>query len=400
MPETEAPTLGLSRFSTFVVLLVPLVWTFEASAIGPDLGRIATAFPRASALQVELVMTVPLITAVLFSVISGKLSTLIDRKIILIAGLVLYGVTGILPVVATSMNELLILRLLTGVGVGLVSPVPNAIITERFSGEPQRRMLGMTSSIAAVANVLASLVSGALLTYGWQYPFYSFAILFVIALLSIFGIPRGLPRATVAAATETLSGLPPEVYGLFLFMTINFAIQAIITTSLSLFMTSSQIGAPWTIGVVLIYPGLACFLLSPFYPEIVRWLKAALIPASFIAYVVGYLMASSARSVLAISVAAFIIGIGNAMLTPHILALTAVRIRPAQRSIAYGVVTAGIAAGIVMSPFLQSLLTILGGTTSLRAIYRLAAVTSAAIGVAALIFAWGRIFAVRARARR
>jgi len=398
MTATAASTPGLSRFSTFVVLLVPLVWTFEASAVGPDLGRIAAAFPRASALQVELVMTVPLITAVLFSVISGKLANLIDRKVILIAGLILYGVTGILPAFSTSMNELLILRLLTGVGVGLISPVPNAIITERFSGERQRRMLGMTSSVANVANVLASLVSGALLTYGWQYPFYTFSILFVIAALSVFGIPRAIPGGTTAAAkTETLGGLPPEVYGLFLFMTANFAIQAIITTSLSLFMTSAQIGEPWAIGVALIFPGLACFLLSPFYPEIVRWLKAALIPASFIFYVIGYLMASGARSVLVISIAAFVIGIGNAMLTPHLLALTAGRIRPAQRSIAYGVVTAGIAAGIVLSPFLQSLLATLGGTASLRAIYRLAAATAAAIGVAAFVFACGRGFAVRAR---
>jgi len=111
---------GLSRFNIFVVLLIPLVWTFEASAIGPALGSIIQAFPSATPLQAKLVMTMPFITAIIFSAVSGALARFVDRKIILIIGLLIYGITGMLPAWLNDINQILFMRLLTGVGVGLV----------------------------------------------------------------------------------------------------------------------------------------------------------------------------------------------------------------------------------------------------------------------------------------
>ncbi|WP_412065624.1 MFS transporter [Rhizobium sp. SYY.PMSO] len=383
--STRAETL--SRFNIFVVLLIPLVWTFEASAIGPALGSIVQAFPAATDLQVKLVMTMPFITAIIFSAISGVLTRFIDRKVILIAGLLIYGITGMLPAWLNDINHILLMRLLTGVGVGLVSPIPNAIITERFEGEPQRRLLGMTSSISMVANVIASLVSGSLLAYGWQYPFYTFGIIFVIALFAVIGLPSSLPQKDTGK--RGVKNLPTSVFVLFGFMSVNFAIQAIITTTVAIFMISEHVGEPWMIGIVISFPGLACFLISPFYPELLKLLKTRTIPASFLLYAIGYYMLSRVDTVVGVSIGAFIVGLGNAILTPHILAMTSDRILPSQRDAAFGVVTAGIGGGVILSPFFQSLVTTIGGTEAPRFIYFAAAVTAVVLAVAALVFARG-----------
>ncbi|KAA6475595.1 MFS transporter [Agrobacterium sp. ICMP 7243] len=373
---------GLSRFNIFVVLLIPLVWTFEASAIGPALGSIIQAFPSATPLQAKLVMTMPFITAIIFSAVSGALARFVDRKVILIIGLLIYGITGMLPAWLNDINQILFMRLLTGVGVGLVSPIPNAIITERFEGEPQRRLLGMTSSISMVANVIASLVSGALLAYGWQYPFYTFAIVFVVALLALAGTPSALPHQDVRKSR--LKDLPGSVYALLAFMSVNFAIQSIITTSVAIFMISEHIGEPWMIGIVISFPGLACFLISPFYPEILKVLKSLVIPASFLLYAIGYYVLAHAGTVTIVSLGAFLVGVGNAALTPHILAMTSGRINSAQRDAAFGVVTAGIGAGIILSPFLQSFAGTIGGTEAPRFIYLVATGTAIVLALIAL----------------
>lgn len=384
---SSASGTALTRFNIFVVLLIPLVWTFEASAIGPALGRIAEAFSSASDLQIKLVMTMPFITAIIFSAVSGMLARYVDRKVILIAGLVIYGVTGMLPAWLNDINSILVVRLLTGVGVGLVSPIPNAIITERFDGEKMRRLLGMTSSISMVANVIASLVSGMLLAYGWQYPFYTFAIVFVIAVFALLGTPATLPQR--ATGHGGIRDLPPAVFAMFAFMTLNFAIQAIITTSVAMFMTSDHIGEPWMIGVVISFPGLACFVLSPFYPETLRLLKSLIIPVSFLLYAVGYYVLTGAQTPVMVSVGAFIVGAGNAALTPHILAMTSGRIRSDQHDAAFGVVTAGIGAGVVASPFFQSLASAIGGTGAPRFLYLVAAGTAIVIAVVALAVSRG-----------
>lgn len=383
---SSASGAALTRFNIFVVLLLPLVWTFEASAIGPALGRIAQTFPSASDLQIKLVMTMPFITAVIFSAVSGMLARYIDRKTILIVGLVIYGVTGMMPAWLNDINSILFVRLLTGIGVGLVSPIPNALITERFEGQKMRRLLGMTSSISMVANVIASLASGMLLAYGWQYPFYTFAIVFVIALFALVGTPAALPRRNTTRSG--IKDLPPAVFALFAFMTLNFAIQAIITTSVAMFMTSDHIGEPWMIGIVISFPGLACFVLSPFYPEALRVLRGLIIPVSFLLYGLGYYVLAGAHTPVVVSVGAFIVGTGTAMLTPHILAMTSGRIRLDQHDAAYGVVTAGIGAGIVASPFFQSLASAISGTGAPRFLYLVA--TVAAILIAVVAFAVSR----------
>jgi MFS family permease len=384
--ETQYVTGGsLSRFNILVVLLIPLVWTFEASAIGPALGSIIQAFPNATGLQVKLVMTMPFITAIIFSAVSGLLARYIDRKIILVVGLIIYGITGMFPAWLNDINQILFMRLLTGVGVGLVSPIPNAIITERFEGESQRRLLGMTSSISMVANVIASLVSGTLLAYGWQYPFYTFAIVFVIAIFALVGLPSSLAQQGKTKAG--LKDLPGSVYALFAFMSVNFAIQSIITTTVAIFMVSEHIGEPWMIGIVISFPGLACFLISPFYPELLKLLKALVIPACFLLYALGYFVLSRADGVAIVSLGAFIVGVGNAILTPHILALTSGRITSAQRDAAFGVVTAGIGAGIVLSPFFQSFVSTIGGSDAPRFIYMAATGTAVILAIIALVVA-------------
>lgn len=168
----------------------------------------------------------------------------------------------------------------------------------------------MTSSISMVANVIASPVSGALLGYGWQYPFYTFAVVFVVALFALVGTPSALPQR------ETRNGdikdLPSSVFALFAFMSVNFAIQSIITRTVAIFMTSEHVGEPWMIGIVISFPGLACFLISPFYPEILKMLKVLIIPASFLLYAIGYYILSRSQVVVTVSFDAFVVGLGNA----------------------------------------------------------------------------------------
>jgi len=354
---------NMTGFSIFVVLLIPLVWTFEAAVIGPALGALAVQFPDATPLQIKMVMTTPLLTAIIFSPVSGLLARYIDRRVILIFGLVLYGITGMIPAWLTDINQILILRLITGVGVGLVSPIPNAIITEHFTGDRQRRLLGLTTSISQLANVVASIVAGMLLIYGWQYPFYTFGFVLLIAVLALIGTPKSAtvnPGAEQTYHDEQAHTFPPIVYGLFAFNTLNFALGATLPTTVAIYMMANQIGEPWMIGIVISFPGLATFLVSPFYPEIRKLTGSFVVPLGFLIYAIGFYIVSGAEGVVGISAGALTLGIGSAFLTPHIFSLTADYISHSHRDTAYGVVTAGIGAGILMSPFYQSLLAVFG----------------------------------------
>jgi MFS family permease len=377
----------MSKFSTFVLLLIPFVWTFEASAVGPVLGALAQAFPAASDLQIKLVMTSPFLTSIIFSTISGKLSDYIDKRIIVICGLLLYGISGIMPSFASSMRQILVMRVLTGIGVGLVLPLPNAIIAEHFSGEKRQRLLGWASSVANFANVLASIVCGFLLVFGWRYPFYTFGIVLVIMLLAIAGLPKSPPVRTTGQESKASTGkLPLVAYGLALFMVLNWLFCAIITTSVAIFMTKDQVGRPWMIGIAISLPGLACVVVGSIYPEVRRLLKNYFVVVSFLLFALGYLILGHAYSFIAVAIGAFLVGMGNGLLTPYTLALTANKVRPEQRDVAFGLVTAGIHIGLLCSPFLQALIVRMSYNASYRYLYMVSAMCLVVFAFFSLFF--------------
>ena len=84
---------------------------------------------------------IPFVAVLFFSAIAGKLSEYFDKKNILMLGLLIYGATGIMPAFATSIDQKMILRLIAGIGVGLVLPMTNAIIADHYLGNERRGLV-------------------------------------------------------------------------------------------------------------------------------------------------------------------------------------------------------------------------------------------------------------------
>jgi len=372
--ETE---IKMSRFNIFTILLIPFVWMYIGAAIGPSLGPLAQAFPRSSAFSLKMVMSIPFITSVIFSVVSGKLAKFIDKKIILICGLFLYGVTGIFPAWATSITQILILRTLSGVGVGLVLPLPSAIIAENFTGVRRERYLGLESCVSNIANVLISLVVGFLLILGWQYVFYSFAIVFVVMLFTMVGVPKS-PPVKQGQDAKNVSGreenLPKIVYLLALAMLAVWTLMGFCSTNISLFMTNEHIGSPGMIGVVMGVLGILAIFSGALLPEIHKLLGKYFLPVSLLVYGIGFALLWNAHSMISVFISVFLIGIGPGILPPYIFNVLAIKVKQEQKDNAYGIVSAGIHLGAFISPMVQLLVSSVGQNSSERFLFLSAAV--------------------------
>ena len=375
----------LSSFNTFTILLIPFVWLYEASAVGPTLGEISKIFPDASILQIQLIMVLPFLSSIIFSVISGRLSATFDKKNLVAIGLLIYGVTGMLPAFAKSINQILILRFLTGVGVGLVLPLPNAIITEHFSGERRERMLGLATSVANIANIVASVAIGFILMFGWQYPYYSFSLVLVILVIVLFGLPKSPPMANEKALLKK-EKLPWAVWGLALFMTLNFMVLGFFIFNLALFMTSEKLGAPWMIGIAMAIPATGCTLAGALFPELIRVSKSYFVTASLVVFAIGFALICGAYSFPVILLACILAGFGSGALVPYVLYMTSIKVRPEQRDLAYGIVTSCIHFGYLTSPFAQQVISRVSDNASYRHLFLVACIIIAISICVALVF--------------
>lgn len=365
----------LTKFNVFTMLLIPFVWIYELSVVAPILGSVAAAFPDASTFELQLIVIMPFFTSIPMSVVAGKLAKRYDKKSLIVMGLLVYGIAGMAPFFAQTMNQILISRLITGIGVGLVLPLPNAMIAQYFTGTERQRMLGLATSVANIANVLDSIAVGFILLLGWNYPFLCFSVCLLIMVVAIFGLPKSPPALQADEIPDHLPGktIPKIVYVLVAFMAVNWILFAFNIENMALFMTTENIGLPWMIGIAICLPGGASIISGAVFPECYKKFKEYIVALSIAVFAAGYIVMSLTHSFETQSIANILIGLGSGMLTPYILNLTSQKVEQSHRDAAYGFVTSGIHIGFLLAPFVQLMIRTITGIESYRFLCELSA---------------------------
>jgi EmrB/QacA subfamily drug resistance transporter len=118
--------------------------------------------------------------------IYGKLADLFGRKPILIFGISIFLIGSILCGLATSMEMLIVYRLIQGVGAGAVTPVATTIIGDIYTKEERAKIQGYLSSVWGISAVSGPAIGGLLVEYvSWRYVFW---INLPLGILAIVGI--------------------------------------------------------------------------------------------------------------------------------------------------------------------------------------------------------------------
>lgn len=381
--------LKLTKFNIFTILLIPFVWIYELSVVAPILGSIAGSFPDASTFQLQLIIIMPFFTSIPMSVVAGKLAKRYDKKNLIILGLLIYGFAGMTPFFAKTMAQILICRFITGIGVGLVLPLPNAMIAEHFEGAQRERMLGLATSVANIANVLDSIAVGFILILGWRYPFLCFSVCLVIMVFAIVGLPKSNPKLKVVEAADhdlpnKANSIPRIAYVLVAFMAVNWLFFAFNITNMALFMVTEKIGTTWMLGIAICLPGLASILSGAIFPNFFHKTKSYIMPISIAIFAAGFVVMYFTHSFAVQSIGNLLIGFGSGMLTPYILNLTSSKVHKTHRDAAYGLVTSGIHIGYLSAPFIQLAIATVSHNGSFRFLYGFSAIMLSAAAVISL----------------
>lgn len=105
--------------------------------------------------------------------IYGKLSDLFGRKPILFFGIIIFLIGSILCGFASSMNALIIFRLIQGFGAGAVTPIATTIVGDIYTKEERAKIQGYLSSVWGVSAILGPAIGGLLVQYvSWRFVFW------------------------------------------------------------------------------------------------------------------------------------------------------------------------------------------------------------------------------------
>ncbi|PWK14452.1 MDR family MFS transporter [Tumebacillus permanentifrigoris] len=119
--------------------------------------------------------------------IYGKLSDLYGRKIIFMIGAAFIIIGSILCALSGSMVQLIIFRVVQGLGAGGIMAVATTIIGDIFTVEERGKMQGLLSSVWGISAILGPLLGGLMINFlSWQWVFYINVPVGLIAMAVLF----------------------------------------------------------------------------------------------------------------------------------------------------------------------------------------------------------------------
>lgn len=130
------------------------------------------------------------ITSLIVSV--GRLGDMIERRKLLLSGLVIFSVASLFSALSTNLWWLVGSRILQGIGAAIMMALTMALIRETASKQDVGKAMGSLGTMSAIGTALGPTLGGALIAlFGWQ---ALFILNLPLGILTFVIIYRYLPR--------------------------------------------------------------------------------------------------------------------------------------------------------------------------------------------------------------
>ena len=177
MNKKQALTLTILLSNLFIAflgigLVIPVLPTImnELNITGSVVGYMVAAFA---------------ITQLIVSPIAGRLVDRIGRKIMIVVGLIIFGLSELLFGMGRTIEILFVSRMLGGISAAFIMPAVTAFIADITTMAQRPKALGYMSAAISTGFIIGPGIGGFLAEFGTRIPFYAAGILgFLAALLS------------------------------------------------------------------------------------------------------------------------------------------------------------------------------------------------------------------------
>ena len=157
-------------------------------AILPALTDIGQSIHNTNNTDLQLIITMIFLGLGIGQLIFGALSDSFGRKPIVYVGVAVFIIASLICLMATSLEVMLIGRVLQGFGLSAPRTISTSIVRDSYSGDYMARIMSFISVIFILVPMVAPIIGQLILDlYSWQIIFY-FQIVFSLATVLWFGI--------------------------------------------------------------------------------------------------------------------------------------------------------------------------------------------------------------------
>lgn len=189
--------LGASCFALFMAILDNLVVNIALPTISQDF--------EASTAQLQWIVSAYTLVFASLQITAGGLGDRFGRKRWFMLGTALFTATSLVAAFSTSIEMLIAMRGLQGVGAALIMPLSLSLISDAFPPEERGKALGIWSAVSVSGLAAGPIVGGVLVEYGdWGWVFLVNVPIGIAALLVTALVVRESRDTSGEASTDVL----------------------------------------------------------------------------------------------------------------------------------------------------------------------------------------------------
>lgn len=333
---------------TFAVMSVFFV-AMGIGTITPAIQSIADAFPDVAFSTLLLVSTLPSLLIIPATLFSGAMAgTKIGYRPLLLVALILFLAGGVAPAFLNNFTTIFLSRAVFGIGIGLLSPLGNALVLGLFEGQERANMLGLGGVVMNLGGIAFQMLGGFLAAISWRYAFLAHGLAVISLLVVLFLLPEPEKVEVPAGPKATM---PLAVYVISLLFGIAMMLNYPMLVNMSTIIISGNLGTAASAGMVLSMFTVGGMVAGSIFGKLHQIVQRFTISVGLTITALGMALVYYANSLLTLTVGTTGVGIGFGLVMPAVMMILGTIVPPHAFAIASGILMAVMNAFAFLSTY-------------------------------------------------
>ena len=342
----------LERASILALSLV-LITSFSISSALPAMFDYYQGYPKE---QIELLVSLPSFGIMIMLVLNGFLERLLPERLQISLGLLILSIGGTAPFWYQDYNFVFAMRILFGLGVGMINAKAISIISERYHGKTRIQMLGLRGSAEVVGASILTLVVGQLLSLGWTVTFLAYSAGFLVLILYLLFVPYGKEKKETKKKETESTRLTGKMKGLIFLLAVEAAVVVCTNTAITIripsLMVERGLGDAQLSSLVLSIMQLIGILAGVSFSFFISLFKERLLLWSGITFGLGQIVIALSPSLGVMVVGSIVAGFSYSVALTTVFQLLSERIPAKLLNQATSFAVLGCSFGAFTTPFI------------------------------------------------
>ncbi len=285
--------------------------------INPALQDLAQKFPQIPYTIVLMLSTLPSLTVVPSTLISGAIAgKKVKYKTILMIASTLFVVGGALPFFMSNFYVILITRAFFGIGVGLATPLGNALVIGLFDGKERVKMMGLGTLVLNLGSSIFFFLGGYVCAINVNYTWF----VHLVGLIPMLLIMKYLPEVEIVdEETKGEIKLPVGVYGIAGVYGLIFLLVNAMILNMSTILISENIGTAAAAGTILSMYTVGGIIGGALFAGVYKITGKFTIPIALLFLGVSFTIVNYSQSIIMMTIGCTLLGVALFIIWPAVI---------------------------------------------------------------------------------